>query len=601
MEPNASASRVRHSLRVLRPLIWWLLLVLVMYAIRTHQRLSEQTHLSFSTMLQGKPVSYEATPTLENDASSTFASGSRIPIGRHQLTLRHPKAEPFTTNLFIWYGENELGKIVLTRATGSLIVKANPPAGLIEIRGPEFSLRLTNSAGITITVPTDQYTVNAYYRHWQEGQEIAVSASASGAASFSPRFGVVQLTCNQTGAVFQVLNAREQVLEAGEFPATLPEMPAGTYKLLATHHGHSFAETLTVHAGSNSSPVQISYGQAFLETVPPGATVYDVDNHELGVTPLQLSELKVGSWQFNFRLAGYDQATGSIDVTANGTNSIHANLVSHYYSLAMDSARRAYADQNYDRAREAAAEALKHKPDDLAAQNLERDATGHAHLARAENLARQGAYADAITEVKVALTFLPENENTKALLADYTSREQQRLDSEKQRQEAEQAARQRQQRLDALSNVFKANWGNIENAPMFANHELAGGGSTINLATAINNAMTNGQPAFTVMRTDWQADTFIIEFRQMMGLGYRECLIVGGQLQPNETQILFKVCEYDHLPRIKILGDLLRLTPEIRFTSQDPRLMQEKAEKTKERILEGIKLVKERMQTAISK
>src|SRR5437016_3305241 len=35
--------RGRHLLHILRPLLWWLLLVLVMFGIRTHQRLMEQT------------------------------------------------------------------------------------------------------------------------------------------------------------------------------------------------------------------------------------------------------------------------------------------------------------------------------------------------------------------------------------------------------------------------------------------------------------------------------------------------------------------------------------------------------------------------------
>ncbi len=186
--------------------------MLVLFAIRTHQRLSEQTHLSFETTLRGQPVSYEVAVTLDN---SPFTSGARIGIGQHQLTLQHPKAEPFSTNLFIWYGKHDLGELALKRSTGSLRVTANPPAGLIDIRGAEFSLRLTNSPGLTMNVPTDAYTVEAHYEHWQQTEQTSVGSMIPGTCAFAPRLGAAQLTCNQSGASFQVLNAREQLVEAG--------------------------------------------------------------------------------------------------------------------------------------------------------------------------------------------------------------------------------------------------------------------------------------------------------------------------------------------------------------------------------------------------
>ena len=603
METSAAKNRRRHFLHVLRPLIWWLLLVLGMYAIRTHQRLSAQTHLSFAALLQGQPVSYEVTPSLENDPSATFASGSRIPIGWHQLTLRHPKAEPFTTNLFIWYGEHDLGKIALTRATGSLIVKASPPAGLIEIRGPEYSIKLTNSPGITVTVPTDRYTVHAYYRHWQQGQETTVSSFASGAAGFSPRLGAFELTCNQAGAVFRVLNAREQLLETGELPATLQEMPEGTYKLVTTHHGNLFEQAMTVKAGgTNRSEVRISYGKAVLETVPPGATVYDLDGRELGLTPLALPEVRVGPWEFTLRLNDYDMATGSLSITADGPNHFHTNLISHYYTLAMENARRAYAGQEYDRAVEAASEALKHRPDDSAALNLGRDATGQVHLARAQSLAQQGDFSGAIKEVNAALKFLPGKDYVSTLLAGYQQREAEQAEAQKLRHEQELGEQQARQQLRQIHEVFNALAGGYENAPMFSQHELIAS-NLVNgfLGAAINNALSGGEPTFKILDYKWpRADTFTIQARHFIGLGYRECLIVGGQVRPGEARVVFKVFEYEHLPDVSLFGGLLNFSARFTSTLQDSQSNQQYAEKMHQRVMEGLKLVRERIQKGLA-
>jgi hypothetical protein len=106
-------SRSRRWLRVLRPLLWWLLLVLLLFAHRTHQRLSEQTRLTFAVTLLDRGITEEAVVRLGDNPA---VSGQRVSLGWHKLTISHPKAEPFLTNLFIWYGERDLGKIALRRA-----------------------------------------------------------------------------------------------------------------------------------------------------------------------------------------------------------------------------------------------------------------------------------------------------------------------------------------------------------------------------------------------------------------------------------------------------------------------------------------------------
>jgi len=56
----STSSDQRGWMRGLRPIFYWLLLVLVLFGIRTHQRLMEQTRLAFSLSLQGRPL-YGAT------------------------------------------------------------------------------------------------------------------------------------------------------------------------------------------------------------------------------------------------------------------------------------------------------------------------------------------------------------------------------------------------------------------------------------------------------------------------------------------------------------------------------------------------------------
>ena len=133
--PTPSApleSRSCYWRRVLRPLSWWLLLVLVLYGIRLHQRLSAQTNVQFAASVPGQPFFPEASAQLDGHP---FSTGQRVNIGWHQLTVTHPKGKLFATNLFVWYCERILGNIALERAKGTLAISAVPVTQRLMIRG----------------------------------------------------------------------------------------------------------------------------------------------------------------------------------------------------------------------------------------------------------------------------------------------------------------------------------------------------------------------------------------------------------------------------------------------------------------------------------
>src|ERR1700692_2996600 len=131
--------RVRHSLRILRPFCWWVLLVLALLAVHQHQLAMERTRLYCSVTMYETTIIDDAVGTLDGHQIS---SGENISLGSHQFTITEPKAERFSTNFFAWYGRHDFGKINLKRAMGILNVTAAPAARVIAITGPEFSLTL---------------------------------------------------------------------------------------------------------------------------------------------------------------------------------------------------------------------------------------------------------------------------------------------------------------------------------------------------------------------------------------------------------------------------------------------------------------------------
>jgi tetratricopeptide (TPR) repeat protein len=548
-----SESRPRYWRRVLRPLAWWLLLVLVLFAIRTHQRLMERTRLDFTVSLAGNTIFPEPVAML--DGKEAY-NDQLVSLGNHQFTVTHPKGEPFATNLFIWYGGHNFGNIDLKRAKGTLSIRVDPPAPRLSIQGPEFSVTLTNSTGFSDSVPTDQYTVEAQYRHWQKSQTIAVNENSACNLTIAPKIGALQLACNQSEATFQLLNLDDQLVEAGDFPATIVELPEAGYKLVALHHNHQWTEYPAVKGGiTNTVTVEFKYGKATLETIPAGAAVTS-NGHYLGVTPLTLTELQPGTWNFDLRLDNYEPITATLAVAAYETASFYTNLVSQSYTGAMRSARGFMDAANYKRAIEALDDALRVQSDDPAATALRREAIGLANIQRAETLGNKGDYVAGELALNNALIALPDNERAKQMLADFKQHEPAQLEQI------------RLERLNRPRVVYNEALGQYTDVSLFEDHELKTAKPASEAAAAIVQALQTGQPPFKVTRSQSpKPDTFAIEaMLELPGLlgegttsGRRRCIIVCGQTTDQETEILFKVMEYTAKTTIKFsIANLLQ-------------------------------------------
>ncbi len=113
--------------------------MLFLFLLRTREQMSEKTRLTFSVTLEGRLVSTEAFATWDG---KPISYGDKVSIGRHSLVVGHPKGVIFSTNYFVWYGPQKFGAIPLKRAMGTLKIDVNPPAPLLSINGPEWSLTL---------------------------------------------------------------------------------------------------------------------------------------------------------------------------------------------------------------------------------------------------------------------------------------------------------------------------------------------------------------------------------------------------------------------------------------------------------------------------
>lgn len=574
---------------VLRPLFWWLILVLVLYGIRTHRRLMEQTRLRFTVSMQGRPI--DATALFDGKPAE---SGQNIQLGNHTFTVSNPKAEPFTTNLFVWYGGRDFGNIALKRLMGTLSIETDPAAAVVVVTGPELSLTLTNCASTNLILPTDQYEVWARYPYWAQSQSTVISVGMSSSCRFAPPMGTLHLSCNQTGATYLIHADSWGYSTNGNLPMTFARLPAGGYILTVTHHSHQIQKTLTVTAqATNEWEADFIYGAALLQTVPPGATVRTMDGPALGMTPLLLSELTPQTIRFDLEETNYESVLVTLNIVANQTNVWTTNLVNARYAAAMRMARADFDAARYDAAMQSAGDALKYMPGDAAATALERQATGMSHLTSARRNAAQNDLAGAIAELNTALESIPDNAEAKQLLADCTKRQADLAAQERKRQEEQLAAQERDRKLKELQTSFNVLLAGFEDSGKFAEHELTATNDAGAVGAAIKSALADGQPSFQIVRFEQpRPDIFALQARQLLGVGYRDCFVVGETVQAGETRILFKCVEYDHPPQLKLLGGLVTAT-----VTQNPT--PEQQAEFERQIQEGAPMVEARIRRAV--
>jgi hypothetical protein len=118
---------------------------------------------------------------------------------------------------------------------------------------------------------------------------------------------------------------------------------------------------------------------------------------------------------------------------------------------------------------------------------------------------------------------------------------------EAQRQRLEQDQRNRE-RLEAPKKSFDQLCSEYSASPLFAEHQLNTTNSASEVVKAIVTALTNSPNAFKIIRTSSPgADNFVIVAQQMgfLDATERDCLIAVGSPSDGQTQIRFKVLEFE--------------------------------------------------------
>ena len=509
---------------------------------------SDKTRIRFSVTFQEREISYEAVATLDRNR---VRDGERLELFRNsQFVISHPKAISFATNFFVGYGEHNFGQINLQRAKGNLNVQATPPAALLTIRGPEFSLTLSNSSGTNLTVPTDRYTVRAEYTYWKKVEEVSVSPGFAAAANFAPDLGVLKITCNKPNVSFQLKNATGSQVESGKLPSEIAGLPPSSYTLVSQYRNFEAQQSINLKGNeTNNVNVEFVYGTAEFITEPPGATVSSGSGRNFGTTPLVVQDLPVGTLGFSLKREGFESVQSTLIIKADETSSFRTNMVDSRYVQAVADAR---------------------------------------------DLRASGYFSRAIASLELALQDWPEGIEARRLLSDYkktiaAQNEEQSKKPEESLDETKRVARFSQSRLafDALAAKFL-------DADLFNRQDLTTSKKVKEVAEIISKCLRTGSPALKVSDISWEnPETFTTFAKLEVPGGFRYCLIVGGQSRDDQTVIIYEVLEYEVRP-----GSNENPPPMLAI---HPKRVGELSESRQTRLKEGVQSFSERIQQALGK
>jgi len=395
------------------------------------------------------------------------------------------------------------------------------------------------AAGVTSSVPTDVYRVDAHWANYDETKQLTVASGTTGSLRFAPPLGAVTFESDPSGAT--VSGSDGSAL--GTTPLTLPELRPGVWKGELRLDGYI--------------PVPVSLSIVASET--------------------KSFSTNLVNWQ-------YSQAMES----------------ARTYFAAGDSARALEAISAALKGKPNDPDALALQEKVIAMQAkaaaLQQQATIAGHLRKAEEMMAAKNYGVVRSEADAVLKLVPENAQALDLLKEVSNREQEDQQRQHDREQVQAEAR-RQERLALPKKTFDSVLERNSDALLFETHELRAALPATKVQAAIWEELSTA-PAFNVMKMKVpSAESFALSARQEVSGGYRYCVIAGAQNADNETRFFFKVMEYKKKTSVSIQGQLSFNTS---YVPLDPSRMNELNEREKTQLREGAAMVEERIRRAVA-
>ncbi|NYT05266.1 MAG: PEGA domain-containing protein [Methanomicrobiales archaeon] len=232
---------------------------------------------------------------------------------------------------------NVNAQLVQTPTVGSVSIATTPSGATIYIDGTYMGTAPKVATGITAGKHLIELELSGYQEYSGAivvvaGQTTYVSKTLSKIPQ--PTSGEISVTSSPTGAYVYLDGAYQgRTFASGGF--VIIDVAPGSHTVTLKLDGYQDQTTaVQVTAGqtagvsmtlSPATPVTTT-GSIQIDSQPAGANVY-VDNAIKGITPLTVSDLAPGQYTVTLRLAGYEDWSTTVTVSAGGVSSASGNLL----------------------------------------------------------------------------------------------------------------------------------------------------------------------------------------------------------------------------------------------------------------------------------
>ena len=333
MEPSYPNAPARLTfVRAFRP--FWITLVcsLVFLGWDYHRRHLQETTVTAEVSVEGNAVG----PQYD------------IREGGSLLTLWRPKgvlwrefevsakdAEPLTTNRFVWYGENSLGRINLPRSRGKIELQVSPRP--LRYRLSSRGVRYSTPTGFFSNIPAGEYEADfEYSRGIVEHLPVRVVGNERRTITVKNEVGVIEILQKGEPGEFVLERIQGDGRWTGTLPFSSPFVRPGEFRLIARRGDYRIERSIDVRPGlTNRIEIEFAYGALDISTKPEGAAI-TLAGKAMGDSPKVVSGLIPGAYTLELRKDGYDPVRIETPVLGNETNRIVLGLVNTRYREAME-------------------------------------------------------------------------------------------------------------------------------------------------------------------------------------------------------------------------------------------------------------------------
>ena len=434
---------------------FWITVVLstIVFVREYHIRRAPLTRLGMSVVIDGKEPDGSILINVDGGAHRLDAP---IAIGYHSIEVGSPYAEPIAFRRFVWYGRTELGRIDLRRSKLDVVVEASPRPDRVEISNDQGS-RMSNH-GVFTNLPAGRYVAMLTYGDLTASEPVEV-VRGKGSVSLRSQIAGVELSSDRPDAEFELVPVSDGERATGKLPSEFRWMRSGPYRLLARRGDYRRESRITLEPGiTNRIGVDFPYGALDVQSVPAGASVF-LGGKEAGITPIVFSEVIPGRQKLEIAKTGFDRVFQGIEVAAQRTNVVIAQLTNTTVRELKSRAEESIARANYSLARGYLEDVLRTDPNDGASTELLRSIKPKALREEAGVLTSDGKLATAIGKIDEALALLPGDRALTDLRADLFTKLSVKVAEEKAeeaRRAREVAAQKRQQQLTERRRDFEA-------------------------------------------------------------------------------------------------------------------------------------------------